>query len=77
MLVDVYDDYRLIMKQLIGNIQSADNTRSSFRGVAGGLREARPAATNPESSNLLWIPGSLAKRRAFGMTMKLTKRITS
>jgi hypothetical protein len=27
-------------------------------------REARPDATNPESSNLVWIPGSLASGRA-------------
>jgi hypothetical protein len=48
MLVNVSNNYRLIMQQLTGDIQS-ENTRSSFRGVASGP-EARPAATNPESS---------------------------
>jgi hypothetical protein len=30
----------------------------SFRGALTGPRKARPGGTNPESSNLLWIPGS-------------------
>jgi hypothetical protein len=79
MLVDISGNYRLIMEQSTGDIQSTDDEKhpfvipgrrqrndgrgSSFRGVASGPRQARPAATNPESSDWLWIPGSLAQRQ--------------